>query len=264
MRIAIGIEYDGTAYNGWQRQKSGIGVQSLVEEAIAAVADHPVGAVCAGRTDTGVHATGQVVHFDSGASRTSRGWLLGVNSNLPADISASWVAFVNDLFHARFSAESRTYQYFILNRLVRSALYRNRAWWVHRPLNVDRMRQAGECLLGEHDFSAFRAAGCQAKTPIRDVRAVEIERYDDWLKLTFTANAFLQHMVRNMVGLLVAIGTGDFPVSRAAAVLASRDRRAADVAAPAHGLTLTGVSYPAEFELPAGGPALGPADNIRI
>jgi tRNA pseudouridine38-40 synthase len=264
MRIALGIEYDGTAYNGWQRQKSGIGVQSLVEDAIGAVADHAVEAVCAGRTDAGVHGSGQVIHFDSVASRTSRGWLLGVNSNLPADISANWLAFVDDRFHARFSAESRTYQYLILNRLLRSALYRNRAWWVHRPLDIERMRQAGDSLLGEHDFSAFRAAGCQAKTPLREMRAIGIDRHGDWINLTFTANAFLQHMVRNIVGLLVAIGSGDSPVSRASEVLAGRNRRAADVAAPAHGLTLTGVKYPAEFDLPTGAPSLGTVGDIRI
>lgn len=264
MRIALGIEYDGTAYNGWQRQASGIGVQALVEEAIASVANHSVEAVCAGRTDAGVHASGQVVHFDSAAARSLRGWLLGINSNLPADINVTWVAHVSDDFHARFSATSRSYRYLILNRNVRSALYRDRAWWVHQSLAIDRMREAAVCLHGEHDFSAFRAAGCQAKSPVREVYSINIDRLDDWVSVTMTANAFLQHMVRNVVGLLVAVGCGDSPVSRAAEVLAGRDRCAADVAAPAHGLTLVQVSYPEGFALPAGASALGRIPDIRI
>jgi tRNA pseudouridine38-40 synthase len=264
MRIALGIEYDGTAYNGWQKQTSGIGIQSLVEVAIAAVANHPVEAVCAGRTDAGVHASGQVVHFDSGAPRSLRGWLLGVNSNLPADINATWASLVRDDFHARYSAQSRSYRYLILNRNVRSALYRHRAWWLHRPLAIDRMREAAKRLHGEHDFSAFRAAGCQSKSPVREVFSIDIDRQGDWVSVTMTANAFLQHMVRNVVGLLVAIGYGDSPVSRAAEVLAGRDRCAADVAAPAHGLTLVRVSYPKEFALPSDEPGLGCIPDIRI
>lgn len=264
MRIALGIEYDGTGYNGWQRQASGVGIQSLVEEAIAAVANHAVEAVCAGRTDAGVHASGQVVHFDSTATRSLRGWLLGINSNLPADINVTWVSVVRDDFHARFSARSRSYRYLILNRNVRSALYRDRAWWVHQALAVDRMREAAACLHGEHDFSAFRAAGCQAKSPVREVHAINIDREGDWVSLTVTANAFLQHMVRNVVGLLVAVGCGDSPVTRAAEVLAGRDRCAADVAAPAHGLTLVQVSYPEEYALPGSAQALGRVPDIRI
>lgn len=264
MRIALGIEYDGTAYNGWQRQMSGIGVQSPVEEAIAAVANHPVEAICAGRTDAGVHASGQVVHFDSDATRSLRGWLLGVNSNLPADINATWAALVRDDFHARFSAQSRSYRYLILNRNVRSALYRHRAWWVHQPLEVDRMREAAECLHGEQDFSAFRAAGCQAKSPVREVYSINIDRQGDWVSVMITANGFLQHMVRNVVGLLVAIGYGDSPVSRTAEVLAGCDRCAADVTAPAHGLTLVRVSYPKEFAVPSDEPAVGRIPGIRI
>jgi len=264
MRFALGIEYDGTAYNGWQRQTSGVGIQSLVEVAIAAVANHAVEAICAGRTDTGVHASGQVVHFDSDATRSLRGWLLGVNSNLPADINATWVASVSDDFHARFSAQSRSYRYLILNRNVRSALYRHRAWWVHQTLAVERMREAAACLHGEHDFSAFRAAGCQAKSAMREVYSINIDRQGDWVSLTMTANAFLQHMVRNIVGLLVAIGCDDSPVSRAAEVLAGRDRSAADMAAPAHGLTLVRVLYPDEFALPSEASALGRIPDIRI
>ena len=159
MRIALGIEYDGTSYNGWQRQKNGIGVQQRLEEALAMVANEAVEVVCAGRTDTGVHASGQVAHFDTSADRSERGWLLGANTNLPPDISVSWVQQVSDEFHARFSATSRSYRYVILNRLQRSALHRHRAWWVHQPLDEKIMHEAAQSLLGEHDFSAFRAAG---------------------------------------------------------------------------------------------------------
>jgi len=250
MRIALGIEYDGTAYNGWQRQKHGVGVQTPLEEALARVADEPVEVYCAGRTDTGVHAAAQVVHFDSHAARTARNWLLGINSNLPADICALWVAFVAADFHARYSATSRSYRYRILNRLPRSALYRNRAWWVHRPLDESRMRAAAACLLGEHDFSAFRAAGCQASTPRRNLQQIDVERQGDWLTVNVTANAFLQHMVRNIVGMLVTIGTGERPPEWAREVLESRDRTRGGVAAPAHGLTLIHVTYPARFGLP--------------
>lgn len=254
----MGIEYDGTAYNGWQRQKSGTGVQELVERALAAVADAPVDTVCAGRTDAGVHAAGQVVHFDSAASRTGRNWVLGVNSNLPPDINALWAVPVSRDFHARYSATARTYRYLILNRLTRSALYRHRAWWLHRPLDLAPMRQAAAALLGEHDFSAFRAAGCQASTPNRRVLALELERHGDWVTVTIAANAFLQHMVRNIVGLLAAIGSGEEGPAWAAQVLASRDRREGGMTAPAHGLTLIAVAYPEHFALPncGSGPAI--------
>ena len=172
MRIALGIEYDGTSYNGWQRQNNGTGVQQRLEEALAVVADQPVETTCAGRTDTGVHATGQVVHFDTSAERSERSWLLGTNTNLPADVSVAWARNVDPEFHARFSATGRSYHYVILNRLQRSALHRKRAWWVHQPLDAQRMHEAGQRLLGEHDFSAFRAAGCQAKTAMRELTGI--------------------------------------------------------------------------------------------
>ena len=249
-RIAIGIEYDGTGYVGWQRQKSGIGVQERLEAAVASVADEPVEVICAGRTDAGVHASGQVVHFDTAAERTGRGWLLGINSNLPDDINVNWVSTVDDEFHARFSAESRTYRYLILNRLVRSALYRKRAWWVHEPLDENAMHEAGQLLLGEHDFSAFRAAGCQASTATREILSLDVARTGPWVALTVTANAFLQHMVRNITGTLVAIGTGEHPPAWARQVLESRDRKAGGVAAPPHGLVFRSVRYPEPFSIP--------------
>ncbi len=250
MRLALGIEYDGSAYNGWQRQKSGIGVQSLVEQAVSRVADEEVDVICAGRTDTGVHASGQVAHFDTGAERSLRGWLLGINSALPDDINANWVTLVSDDFHARFSATSRSYRYLILNRPVRSSLNRNRAWWVFEPLDEDAMRDASECLVGERDFSAFRAAGCQASTPVREISNLQIVRQANWLAITVTANAFLQHMVRNMAGMLVAIGKGEQEPDWARTVLESRDRKQGGVAAPAHGLTLIAVDYPPQFRIP--------------
>lgn len=250
MRYAIGIEYDGGAYNGWQKQRVGTGVQEKLESAVARVADHPVDIVCAGRTDTGVHASGQVGHFDTDAERSERGWLLGINSLLPDDINVRWIRPVPDEFHARFSAGSRSYRYRILNRLIRSALERNRAWWVYEPLDAVRMHEAGQLLLGEHDFSAFRATGCQAKTASRNVMSLRVERDGDWILLDITANAFLQHMVRNITGTLVAVGSGKQAVGWVRDVLHSRDRTQGGVTAPPQGLTLTSVAYPPEFGLP--------------
>ena len=251
MRIAIGIEYDGTAYNGWQRQRTGIGVQERLEQALAEVADEPVEVVCAGRTDTGVHASGQGAHFDTAAARSERGWLLGTNTNLPDDICVTWVKPVGADFHARYSATARCYQYRILNRLVRSALYRRRAWWVHQQLDHRRMHDAAQALLGEHDFSAFRAAGCQASNAKREVMEISVVRDGDWVVLDIMANAFLQHMVRNISGTLVAIGSGEEDVAWAERVLAGRDRTQAGMAAPPHGLTLVRVLYPEAFGIPA-------------
>lgn len=253
MRIALGIEYDGTSYNGWQRQRTGLGVQQRVEEALSVVANHPVEVICAGRTDTGVHATDQVVHFDTDSERSDRGWLLGANSNLPDDINVSWAKPVPDEFHARFSAQSRSYRYLILNRLQRSSLHRNRAWWVYEPLDAELMHAAAQRLLGEHDYSAFRAAGCQANTATRNMTHIAVSRSGDWIRLDVTANAFLQHMVRNITGTVATVGLGERPVEWITEVLESRDRKVGGIAAPAHGLTLVGVEYPAPFGVPAAG-----------
>ncbi len=250
MRIALGIEYDGTAYNGWQRQRHGVGVQTAVEDALSKIADKPIEVTCAGRTDAGVHAVAQVVHFDSKAERTIRGWVLGVNSNLPDDVNACWAKVVNEAFHARFSATSRSYRYLILNRLVRSSLYRNRAWCVHQPLDEADMQRAADNLLGEHDFSAFRAAGCRASTPIREITGIRVTRDGVWISIDVTANAFLQHMVRNIAGLLVTIGQGEEGPGWAKNVLESHDRTKGGIAAPAHGLTLIKVDYPSRYDLP--------------
>ena len=249
-RIALGVEYDGTAYNGWQRQRNGIGIQSLLEKALSIVANQAIDVYCAGRTDKGVHATGQVVHFDSRAGRSARAWLLGANSNLPADISVSWSKIVDSDFHARFSATARHYRYRILNRQVRSALHRNRAWWVYPQLDERRMQQGADLLLGEHDFSAFRAAGCRASSPHRNLSALGVNREGCWITLDISANAFLQHMVRNIIGTLVAVGSGEKPPQWVGQVLNSRDRRLGGIAAPAQGLTLVAVSYPEIHALP--------------
>jgi tRNA pseudouridine38-40 synthase len=253
MRIALGIEYDGTAYNGWQRQRTGVGVQALLEKALAVVANVSVEVTCAGRTDSGVHASNQVVHFDSNAERSTHGWLLGINSNLPDDINATWAKVVDDAFHARFSATARHYRYRILNQLARSALYRHRAWWVHQPLDVNQMQRGAKYLLGEHDFSAFRAAGCQAHSPRRTISSLNVERDENWIIIDISADAFLQHMVRNIAGSLVAVGMGERSPEWMVEVLASRDRKQGGIAAPAHGLTLVGVSYPESFAIDARG-----------
>ena len=258
MRIALGIEYDGTAYNGWQRQRTGDGVQERVEQALSKVADEPIEIICAGRTDTGVHASGQVVHFDTNSKRSSRGWLLGANSDLPDDVNVTWAQPVSDNFHARFSAVARSYRYLILNRFERSALHRNRAWWVYDPLDIGPMQEAAKYLLGEHDFSGFRAAACQASTAVRNISHLSLTQRGCWMELEVTANAFLQHMVRNITGTLVAIGRGDKSPAWAAEILQSRDRKKGGIAAPPHGLTLVSVAYPDEFDLPA-----DPNANLR-
>jgi len=253
MRIALGIEYDGTSYNGWQRQKTGLGVQQRLEEALAIVANEDVDVICAGRTDTGVHASDQVVHFDTSSERSNRGWLLGANSNLPPDVCVVWAQPVDEEFHARFSATARRYRYVILNRPRRSALHRDRAWWVYDPLDAERMHEAAQRLVGRHDFSAFRAAGCQANTAVREISHISVSRRDDWLTLEVTANAFLQHMVRNITGTLATVGKGERDIGWITTVLESRDRKAGGIAAPPHGLTLVGVDYPESFDLPTAG-----------
>ena len=250
LRIALGLEYDGTAYNGWQRQRTGMGVQERVENALQVVANENIEVTCAGRTDTGVHASGQVVHFDTSSERSNRSWLLGANSNLPDDISVIWAQPVDDGFHARFSATSRSYEYLLLNRPERSSLYRHRAWWVYTDLDVERMHRAAQALVGRHDFSAYRAAGCQASTATRDIASLSVTVDKNWIRLRVTANAFLQHMVRNIMGTLVTIGSGEKAEEWAAEVLESRDRKKGGVAAPPHGLTLVDVKYPREFKLP--------------
>lgn len=248
--MAVGLEYDGSAYAGWQTQVNATAVQSIVERALSRVANEPVAVSCAGRTDAGVHALTQVIHFDTSATRPLRGWMLGTNADLPDDIAVRWVLPVAPHFHARYSALSRTYCYVILNRSARTALGAKRVAWVPRPLDAASMSQATAHLVGEHDFSAFRAAECQAKSPVRELHELRVQRVGDYIAITVTANAFLHHMVRNLAGLLIRIGQGDAPPEHAAAVLASRDRRQSGVTAPAAGLYFQRVRYPAEFGLP--------------
>jgi tRNA pseudouridine38-40 synthase len=254
-RFAAGLEYDGRAYSGWQFQPGLSTVQDVLQRALSRVADAPVDCVCAGRTDAGVHAAAQVVHFDSVAIRSERGWRLGANTYLPGDVSVLWVREVPGHFHARFSATARSYRYLILNRDSRPGLATGRATWERRPLDAQRMHDAAQSLVGEHDFSAFRAIECQAKSPIRHVEHISVSRDADWVRLDITANAFLHHMVRNVVGLLLAVGQGESPVQRVAQVLDSRDRRTNAATAPPDGLYLTAVRYPGEFRLPAPGAA---------
>ena len=247
-RVALGVEYDGTAYNGWQIQPHAPSIQQALNDAVSAVADHAVRCTGAGRTDTGVHATGQVAHFDTGAVRSRRSWLLGINSNLPADVSVYNAWFVDDEFHARYSATGRAYRYVILNRAVRSALERHRAWWVHRPLDADAMADAARVLVGEHDFSSFRASECQAHSPVRDLRRIGVRQTGTRIVIECEANAFLHHMVRNIAGSLVRIGRGEEDAAWLKSLLDERDRRLAGMTAPACGLTLTRVDYGAPFE----------------
>lgn len=253
MRVAMGIEYDGSSFCGWQRQKGGLDtVQERVEKAISRVASHPVSVFCAGRTDTGVHGLGQVIHFDTPAMRPMRGWLLGTNVNLPMEVSVNWVQEVSPSFHARFSAVSRSYRYLILNRPTRSAIWRNRAVWVHRPLDEQRMQAAARCLVGTHDFSSYRALGCQAKSPVRTITRLEVRRESEQILIDVTADGFLHHMVRNIAGVLMAIGKGDRPLEWSREVLEYRDRTLGGVTAPPEGLYLMHVAYPKTFNLPAG------------
>lgn len=249
MRYAVGVEYDGTAFHGWQIQIGVNTVQEQLQNALSCVANHPVSVQCAGRTDAGVHALGQVVHFDSDATRSSRNWLLGTNVNLPEDVNINWILPVPDSFHARFSAISRSYRYTMYNGDTRSSILRNRAVWERRKLDLDRMKRAAEALVGTHDFSSFRAIGCQAKSPVRTVSRLELLRDGNMISIELTANAFLHHMVRNIAGVLITIGRGDRPVVWAQEVLEHRDRTLGGVTAPPQGLYLTDVGYPPEFGL---------------
>ena len=247
MRIACAVEYDGSGFCGWQRQDHARSVQADVEAALSKVADHEVRVVCAGRTDSGVHASWQIIHFDTRAERSERSWLLGTNANLPDDAGLLWVREVDDDFHARFSAQARRYRYVIFNREVPSALLHRRATWVHQELDVSRMQEAALYLLGEHDFSSFRALACQAKSPVRTIYRLDIKRSGAYLYLDVEANAFLHHMVRNIAGALLAVGRGVQNSQWIRDVLDKRDRTQGGVTAPASGLYLVGVRYADRF-----------------
>lgn len=250
MRIAMGIEYDGSRYFGWQRQREVNSIQAELERALSQIANHTVEVQCAGRTDAGVHATGQVVHFDTHAERNLSAWTLGINSNLPRDIAVKWAQVVPDEFHARFSATARRYRYIILNANLRQAILAGGISHYHGEIDAERMHQAGQCLLGEHDFSSFRAVQCQSKTPWRNITHLAVSRVGPYVILDIRANAFLHHMVRNITGSLLEVGMGNQPESWIVDVLAARDRERAGATAKAGGLYLVDVTYPEHFALP--------------
>lgn len=253
MRFTAGVEYIGSHYAGWQRQHHADTVQGRIERALSRIADQPIEVTCAGRTDAGVHALGQVIHFDSPVAREPVSWLFGANALLPADISLRWVKPVSDDFHARFSAHSRQYRYLLHDSPARSALLNGRAAWSRQRLDESSMHQAAQCLLGEQDFSAFRAAECQSDTPMRCIQHLSVGRVQERVTVDIRANAFLHHMVRNIVGTLMAVGNGRQPPEWVETVLNSRDRSLAGVTAPAEGLYFMQVEYPAHFALPESG-----------
>lgn len=253
MRIAMGIEYDGTGFCGWQRQRTGRTVQGSLEQAIATVADHELAITCAGRTDTGVHATAQVIHVDTSAVREPRSWILGTNANLPADIRVQWARMMDEEFHARFSARRRHYRYVIHNRGYPSALLRDRVCRDYADLDVCRMREAASYLVGEHDFTSFRAVACQAKSPVRTVYQLEVTRNGPFIYIDIIANAFLHHMVRCIAGVLLSVGRGGRQAGWVREILQVKDRASGGVTAPAAGLYLVAVRYPERFSVPSTG-----------
>ena len=250
LRYGAVVEYEGSQFCGWQRQSHCTGVQQVVEKALSSVAAQPVRVSCAGRTDTGVHAWHQVIHFDTSALREPRNWVLGANANLPPSVRLHWVDEMPAPFHARFSAVSRTYRYLILNRPVKPAVMYSGLSWCRYPLSAQPMAEAAQALLGEQDFSAFRGAGCQSNTPMRNVQSVEVFQQGDIIAIEIRANAFLLHMVRNIAGALMEIGRGKQKVSWVKRLLEGRDRTKAAATAPATGLYLLDVGYPEQFTLP--------------
>ncbi|MFK8066661.1 MAG: tRNA pseudouridine(38-40) synthase TruA [Gammaproteobacteria bacterium] len=251
MKLALGIQYDGSNYHGWQTQPEVKTVQKCLEKALKKIADHPVRIHCAGRTDTGVHGIGQVVHFETNANRDDSSWLFGTNANLPSDISVQWVKKVDEEFHARFSAERRVYQYYILNQPARPALLNNKVVWEPRSLSLDHMQKAAKCLIGTHDFSAYRSLTCQANSPVRTIYMLDLKKQGSIIKLNIEANAFLHHMVRNISGVLMKIGMERADPDWAKEVLDGRDRTLGGVTAPPEGLYLMKVYYPEHFNIPS-------------
>lgn len=250
MRFALGIEYDGHGFYGWQAQENLLTVQGCLESALSKIADTPIKTFCAGRTDAGVHATGQVVHFETEVTRGLQAWSMGTNTHLPAAICVRWVKEVDSQFHARFSALSRRYRYVIYNHKTRPAILHSRVTWYYRELDVVRMQLAASHLLGEQDFSSFRAAGCESNSPMRDVKCATVSRQGPFVIFDIEANAFLQHMVRNIVGALMRIGAGLEEPDWMQTVLAAKDRKMASETAPPTGLYLTLVKYPSNYAIP--------------
>lgn len=254
-RVALAVEYNGSKYHGFQVQKGAVStVQGDLEKALSKVAAEPIKLVCAGRTDTGVHGTNQIVHFDTAADRPERAWLLGVRAHMSRDVTIRWAREVSPRFHARFSARARTYRYVICNTEVRPALMHDQITWSRYPLDIERMREGAKCLLGEHDFTSFRAAQCQARHPVRTILRLDLVQKADLIVMEIQANAFLHHMVRNIMGVLMSVGNGEREPSWVQEVLDARDRRAAGTTAPPCGLYLVKVEYPTQFELPVNVP----------
>ena len=252
MRYALGVEYDGSEFKGWQQlgESGCASVQATLQDALSSVADTPISVVCAGRTDAGVHGECQVVHFDSDVERSPRGWVLGTTTRLPASVCVRWCVPVADDFHARFSAKARRYRYRILNRQVRPALYRQILSWERRPLDADAMHRAAQALLGENDFGAFRSAQCQALHARRELQSIAIHRQGEVVEVEVQANAFLHHMVRNIVGSLLMVGAGEKPEGWIGELLAGRDRNLAGPTAPPQGLVFVGPLYADSWKLP--------------
>lgn len=249
-RIALGLCYDGAVWHGWQKQPSGHTIQDHFEKALSRFLATPTAAVCAGRTDAGVHALNQVVHVDTQAIRSHESWVRGLNALLPSSITVQWAQTVDADFHARFSAQSRRYVYLLRNARVRSPLLHQKVGWVYQPLSLATMQQAAQMFLGEHDFSAFRAAECQALNPVRTLTQLDIHQKDNLFIFEFSANAFLHHMIRNLMGVLVYVGMGRQPASWASELLGHKDRRLSAPTFSAEGLYLTGVNYPEHYHLP--------------
>ena len=254
-RWVAGVEYNGARFHGWQKQKHqpSVSIQESLEKAIGVVANHEIDVVCAGRTDAGVHGFAQVIHFDTTAERRDRSWLLGINSNLPDGIAVNWIQPISNDFHARFSATSRRYRYFIMNKPVKPGLMHDQVTWWRHPLDADAMHAAAQSLVGEHDFSSFRARDCQANHPRRTMHEISVKRTGDWVVIEVCANAFLYHMVRNIAGVLLPIGQGDKPVSWCNEVLEKQNRTAAGITAPGEGLYFVDVTYPDFPDLPIDG-----------
>jgi tRNA pseudouridine38-40 synthase len=250
MRIALGVEYDGHPFCGWQSQADGRTVQDTLQQALSQLAGEQISVIAAGRTDTGVHALEQVVHFDTGAERPLSAWVRGANALLPASIAVLWAHPVADEFHARFSAHGRSYRYLLINRAVRPAVHSGKTGWFHAPLDLAAMQDASRHLLGEHDFSAFRAAQCQARSPIKHLQRLDISRHGEMLVFDLSADAFLHHMVRNIVGCLVYVGKGKYPPSWLSELLTSRDRSLAAPTFAPDGLYLARIRYEAKWGLP--------------
>lgn len=265
MRIALGLEYDGSQFHGWQLQKHDpITVQEAVERALSRIANEPIRVICAGRTDAGVHASLQVVHFDSAVDRDAKAWSRGTNTLLPDTIAVKWAKPVSEQFHARYSAQARTYRYIIYNSAQRPGMLRPFLSWFYRPLDVEAMRAAAQHLVGEQDFTSLRAKDCQSKSSHRCISNITLTQSGPFITMEVTANAFLKHMVRNIIGVLVAVGQGDRTPEWVVQVLAAKDRAAAGITAPPQGLSLVNIVYPAQFDLPIGDVRYVPLSAVDI